>query len=81
MILLSDPKVAAVEVHDNAEVLRSRGVDALEFWNHGAGRIESGNTAFLRAHVLGIPIHQDLTPRHIEYVAQQVSSLGHHRAH
>jgi dTDP-4-amino-4,6-dideoxygalactose transaminase len=68
--------------HDAADVLRSRGVDALEFWNHGADHAEAGpNTRHLREHVLGIPIHQDLTPRHIEYVAEQVSSLGHHRAH
>jgi dTDP-4-amino-4,6-dideoxygalactose transaminase len=61
-----------------AALLRSRGVDALEFWNHGAdlSRVGSSpNTRFLREHVLGLPIHQDLTPRHIDYVADQVAKL------
>jgi hypothetical protein len=31
---------------------------------------------FLRRHVLELPIHQDLTPRHIDHVARQMLSLG-----
>jgi dTDP-4-amino-4,6-dideoxygalactose transaminase len=31
------------------------------------------NAQYLRRHVLGLPIHQDLTDRHIDYVAEQVS--------
>jgi hypothetical protein len=30
---------------------------------------------FLREHVLELPIHQDLTPRHLAYMAQQLSHL------
>jgi hypothetical protein len=30
---------------------------------------------FLRRHVLELPIHQDLTARHIDHVARQVSNL------
>ena len=29
---------------------------------------------FLRRHVLELPIHQDLTPKQIDYVAQQASA-------
>ncbi len=61
-----------------AESLRARGVDALEFWNHGANATNeraSTNTTFLRQHVLGLPIHQDLSDRHIDYVAEQVAAL------
>jgi dTDP-4-amino-4,6-dideoxygalactose transaminase len=62
--------------HETAEALRNCGVDALEFWNYGAGRPESEGTSVLRQHVLGLPIHQDLTDRHIDYVAEQVINLG-----
>lgn len=63
-----------------AEMLRDDGVDVLEFWNHGAQSVEpvseGPNTRFLREHVLGLPIHQDLTERHIDYVAEQVTRLN-----
>ena len=63
-----------------AESLRAGGVDVLEFWNHGApsedDACESANAAFLRAHVLGLPIHQDLTARHIDYSAAQLSRMN-----
>jgi dTDP-4-amino-4,6-dideoxygalactose transaminase len=39
------------------------------------------NARFFRAHVLELPIHQDLSPRHITHVARQVNLLfgGSHR--
>jgi dTDP-4-amino-4,6-dideoxygalactose transaminase len=60
-----------------ARALRARGVDALEFWNYGADAIatESENVQFLRSHVLGLPIHQDLKPRQLEYIASQFAEL------
>jgi dTDP-4-amino-4,6-dideoxygalactose transaminase len=64
--------------HAAATALQQRGVDALEFWNEGVesdGREMSADARFLRAHVLELPIHQDLTPAHVDYVARQVSSL------
>jgi dTDP-4-amino-4,6-dideoxygalactose transaminase len=66
-----------------AEALRARGVDALEFWNDSCepGGHEMGPDArFLRAHVLELPIHQDLTDRHIDHVAEQVNALGRRAA-
>ena len=65
--------------HEAAEALRACGVDALEFWNDSVepGGHEMGSDArFLRHHVLELPIHQDLTARHIEHVARQVSALN-----
>jgi dTDP-4-amino-4,6-dideoxygalactose transaminase len=64
--------------HAAAEALRQRGVDALEFWNDSedGGSEMSPDARFLRRHVLELPIHQDLTPAHIEYVARQVSHLN-----
>ena len=64
--------------HDTAERLRARGVDALEFWNDSSepGGHEMGPDAqFLRRHVLELPIHQDLTARHIDHIARQMSGL------
>ena len=60
-----------------ARTLQQRGVDALEFWNES---MESGQemgppARFLREHVLELPIHQDLTPRHLAHVAREVSAL------
>jgi dTDP-4-amino-4,6-dideoxygalactose transaminase len=71
-ILVADKHAAAV-------ALQQRGVDALEFWNDSVEPCGSGMSAdarFLREHVLELPIHQDLTPDHITYVARQVSSLN-----
>jgi dTDP-4-amino-4,6-dideoxygalactose transaminase len=66
--------IVVEDKQDVAEVVRAGGVDVLEFWNYGAGSSdsESENAQFLRRHVLGLPIHQDLTARHIDYVAAQV---------
>ena len=60
-----------------AETLRRRGVDALEFWNDpvGEGHEMGAHARFFRAHVLELPIHQDLSPRHISHVARQASNL------
>jgi perosamine synthetase len=65
--------------HGTAERLRARGVDALEFWNDSSepGGHEMGPDAlFLRRHVLELPIHQDLTPRHIDHIARQMRMLS-----
>lgn len=63
--------------HAAASALQRRGVDALEFWNDSveSGEEMSEHARFLRAHVLELPIHQDLTPRQIAYMAQQVSAV------
>jgi dTDP-4-amino-4,6-dideoxygalactose transaminase len=60
-----------------ADALRRRGVDALEFWNDpvGDGSEMGPNARFFRAHVLELPVHQDLSPRQISHVARQVSNL------
>jgi dTDP-4-amino-4,6-dideoxygalactose transaminase len=73
--IIVDDKAAA------ARALQQRGVDALEFWNES---MESGSemgpdARFLRRHVLELPIHQDLTPRHLAHVAREVSALSRRR--
>jgi len=64
--------------HAAARALWARGIDAVEFWNDGdpGARLEEfPDTRFLREHVLELPIHQDLSPRRIEYVADTVLGL------
>ena len=70
--------ILAEDKRGTAEALRACGVDALEFWNYGAdvGHAEGEHARFLRKHVLGLPIHQDLDARHIDYVASQVLRLS-----
>jgi dTDP-4-amino-4,6-dideoxygalactose transaminase len=61
-----------------AAALARRGVETLEFWNDSSepdGREMSANARFLREHVLELPIHQDLTDRHIAYMARCLSRL------
>jgi dTDP-4-amino-4,6-dideoxygalactose transaminase len=65
-----------------ASALRRRGVEALEFWNDpvGDGSEMSPHARFFREHVLELPIHQDLSARHVSHVARQVNlTLGTRR--
>jgi selenocysteine lyase/cysteine desulfurase len=65
--------------HRAAEALWSRGVIAVEFWNHGdpeASGPGSTDVQFLREHVLELPIHQSLTPSQVEYMGDQILRLG-----
>ena len=62
-----------------ARTLRSQGVQALEFWNHGANTADeetSETVRFLRQHVLALPIHQDLSARQLNHMVSRVSSLN-----
>jgi fructose-1,6-bisphosphatase/inositol monophosphatase family enzyme len=43
-------------------------------------RLVTTDARFLRAHVLELPIHQDLTAAHVDYVARQASTLTLPRA-
>jgi dTDP-4-amino-4,6-dideoxygalactose transaminase len=59
--------------------LARRGVDALEFWNDSVepgGREMSAHARFLRKHVLELPLHQDLTERHMTYMAECLIRLN-----
>jgi len=70
--------VLVPDKHRAAMALRARGVDALEFWNDRfeiEGCEVSTAERFLRDHVLELPVHQDLTARHIDHVARQIAAL------
>jgi dTDP-4-amino-4,6-dideoxygalactose transaminase len=72
------PLFAPIVVEDKIAVvdaLRRRGVGAVGFWNYGHPEAEatmSPDARFLREHVVELPIHQDLTPAHLAYMAEQV---------
>jgi len=75
------PLVLPVLVKDKpstAQSLRQRGVDVLEFWNYGAtdAAEESDHVRFLRSHVLGLPIHQDVSARQLSFIAKQFANLN-----
>lgn len=61
-----------------ARALRARGIGAVEFWNYGHPDAEghtSEDARFLRAHVVEVPLHQDLTPPQLEYMVAQIVRL------
>ena len=74
--------IVVADKHATALALQRRGIDALEFWNESmdGGDEMGGDARFMRAHVLELPIHQDLTPGHVAYVARQVSQVVRERA-
>jgi perosamine synthetase len=70
--LIVEDKSAAVRI------LASRGIEAVEFWNHGDPEAESDHFAdsvALRRHVIELPIHQNLTPDHVDHIARAVLEL------
>ena len=61
-----------------ARELAARGIEAVTFWNEGdaeAERLPFDDVRFLRRHVLELPIHQDMNPGQIDYVAEQALRL------
>ena len=62
-----------VRVH---EELLADGVGNVNFWSRTRPEVPVGTfpeVDFLRRHLLEIPIHQALEPRHIEFIAERVS--------
>jgi dTDP-4-amino-4,6-dideoxygalactose transaminase len=60
-----------------ATALRRLGVEAIECWNVGhPGAVTGRDAAFLRRHVLELPIHQDITPDQVQYMAAHASRLA-----
>jgi len=61
-----------------ARALWHRGIGAVEFWNEARPMSERDggpDAQYLRAHVLELPIHQDVGPSQVEYIAEQVLRL------
>jgi dTDP-4-amino-4,6-dideoxygalactose transaminase len=65
--------------HSAAQALWRRDIAAVEFWNYGDSEARGAgfeDAQFLRDHVLELPIHQDVTPFQVEYMADCVRGLG-----
>jgi dTDP-4-amino-4,6-dideoxygalactose transaminase len=61
-----------------AGALQARGIAAQEFWNFGVPESrgpEFADAQFLHDHILELPIHQDIGPEEIEYMAEHVRAL------
>ncbi len=62
--------------HATWMTLKKRGVMATLFWNQGLEeRQQWPHTQWLRDHVLELPIHQDVTPAHVEYMVTEIQKL------
>ena len=76
------PYVFPILVRDKqaaVRALRARGIEAEEFWNYGVPDARGRgfeDSDFLHEHVMELPIHHDVTPAQIEYVAAEVIRLG-----
>jgi dTDP-4-amino-4,6-dideoxygalactose transaminase len=56
--------------------LRRQGIGAVDFWNDRQDNPNIGAYArHLRAHLLELPIHQDVTPSQVQYIAGQVRRM------
>lgn len=72
------PLFFPVQVEDKAEVARrlwAQGVETVDFWRHGHPSCLAGEfpeVDRLRRTVLEVPIHQDLTPAAMTFVAEAV---------
>jgi dTDP-4-amino-4,6-dideoxygalactose transaminase len=64
--------------HYAADCLLRRGIETIEFWNVGdIEAYQSGSaSAFLRRHLLEIPIHQDVTPEAAGFISKEILKLG-----
>jgi dTDP-4-amino-4,6-dideoxygalactose transaminase len=61
-----------------ADLLLKRGIETIEFWNAGDPEAyQSGSAAaFLRRHLLEIPIHQDVTAEAAGFISEEIVKLG-----
>ncbi len=62
--------------YKTAAALRERGIQAVEFWNDPVKDDIGPAARYLRAHVLELPIHQGVTQKQLDYIAQEVERLN-----
>jgi perosamine synthetase len=65
------------EKHTAAHLLWQERIQTVEFWNNPDPQLRNEKTdaEFLRRHLLEVPIHQDVTPEGVEFMAQQILDL------
>jgi len=67
--------------HEAVRALRGRGIGAIEFWNDSGPdtrQAETPDVRFLRRHLIELPIHQNVTPGQVDWIADQVLRLKLH---
>lgn len=75
------PLFLPMRVHDKeglSRALNERGITALEFWNYGdpeARAFEGEDSRYMRQHVLGLPIHQEVSRKQLDYMADAMSDF------
>jgi dTDP-4-amino-4,6-dideoxygalactose transaminase len=76
------PYIFPLLVRDKAAAVRALqavGIAAQEFWNFGVPDARGAgfeDAQFLHDHVLELPVHQDVAPAQVEYMAAEVRRLG-----
>jgi dTDP-4-amino-4,6-dideoxygalactose transaminase len=77
------PLFFPVFVEDKAAAARAfleRGINVTELWNYGYPEADphtGPETQLLRRHLLELPIHQDVTPAQVEYMARCALDMRH----
>ena len=64
-----------------SRALQAEGISAMEFWNGGDPDTRGHDHAdawYLREHLVELPIHQDITPEQVDFMARRVLGLGLH---
>ena len=64
-----------------SRALQAEGISAMEFWNGGdpdTRRHDHADAWYLREHLVELPIHQDITPEQVDFMARRVLGLGLH---
>lgn len=81
------PLFYALRVDDKDEalaMLRARGIEAVDFWRFGHPAVERGHfpeVERLRAQLVELPCHQDLSREELERVARVAREVVEHQAH
>ena len=80
------PLYFPLRVPDSTEYgrcLKASGIEAIPFWSHRGSLLRPDlfeDTLSLKKTVLALPIHQDLTPRHVRKIADALREVLSHRA-
>ena len=78
----ASPLVYPVAVEDKPQYLRrlaERGVIGLNLWAVPHARIAENDlpeARWLREHVVGLPVHQELKQHHVEHIAETASEVA-----
>jgi dTDP-4-amino-4,6-dideoxygalactose transaminase len=76
------PLLFPIVSRNKAEVvqhLKNNGIGAVEFWNDADPFLadqEGFGSSMLREQLIGLPVHQDMSPKHIQYLIDRVNEMN-----